>query len=137
MKIDRRAFPVDRIQTAHLLDTKAKDIDDRQMDKIIHSGYGIFSGDHVTWSALRFNPERARWVATERRHPLQTGQIREDGSYLLRVPYTDDRELIMDILKYGADCQVLEPPSLVDKALAQMEQMQRNYFGQRRGKLNI
>lgn len=54
MKIDRRGFPVDRIQTAHLLDTKAKDIDDRQMDKIIHSGYGIFSGDHVTWSALRF-----------------------------------------------------------------------------------
>jgi predicted DNA-binding transcriptional regulator YafY len=50
-------------------------------------------------------------------------------SYLLRVPYTDDRELIMDILKYGADCQVLEPSSLVDKVLAQIEQMQRNYFG--------
>jgi hypothetical protein len=54
-------------------------------------GYGIFSGDHVTWATLLFTPERARWVANERWHPLQTGQLRKDGSYLLRVPYTDDR----------------------------------------------
>ena len=64
---------------------------------------------------------------------MQTGQLREDCSYLLRVPYTDDRELIMDILKYGADFQVLEPPSLVAKVLAQVEQMQRNYFGKMGG----
>ena len=134
---DLRAFSIDAIQAAQLLDTKAKDIDDQQMNKIMHSGYGIFSGDHVTWATLQFTPERARWVATERWHPLQTGQLRGDGSYLLRVPYTDDRELIMDILKYGADCQVLEPASLVDKVLAQLEQMQRNYFGQRRAKLTI
>jgi predicted DNA-binding transcriptional regulator YafY len=132
LRHDLRAFSVDAIQAAQLLDSKARDIDDQQMDKIMHSGYGIFSGDHVTWAALLFTPERARWVATERWHPLQTGQLREDGSYLLRVPYTDDRELIMDILKYGADCQVLEPASLVDKVLAQMEQMQRNYFGTKR-----
>jgi predicted DNA-binding transcriptional regulator YafY len=133
LRHDLRAFSVDAIQAAQLLDAKAKDIDDQQMDKILHSGYGIFSGDHVTWATLLFNPERARWVATERWHPLQTGQLREDGSYLLRVPYTDDRELIMDILKYGSDCEVLEPASLVNKVLAQMEQMQRNYFGKKRG----
>ena len=94
-----RAFSVDAIQAAQLLDAKAKDIDDQQMDKIMHSGYGIFSGDHVTWATLLFTPERARWVATERWHPLQNGQLREDGSYLLRVPCADDRELIMDINK--------------------------------------
>ena len=45
----------------------------------------------------------------------------------------DHRELIMDILKYGADCEVLEPASLVNKVLAQMEQMRRNYSGKMRG----
>lgn len=39
----------------------------------------------------------------------------------------------MDILKYGADCEVLEPPSLVDKALVQVEQVQRNYLEKKRG----
>ena len=128
LRHDLRAFSIDAIQAAQLLDAKAKDIDDQQMDKIMHSGYGIFSGDHVTWASLLFTPERARWVANERWHPLQTGQLREDGSYLLRVPYTDDRELIMDILKYGADCEVLEPASLIDKVKRQISQMQQSYL---------
>jgi predicted DNA-binding transcriptional regulator YafY len=28
------------------------------------------------------------------------------------VPYSDDRELVGDILKHGADCTVLAPPEL-------------------------
>lgn len=76
-------------------------------------------------------------MATERRHPLQTGQIREDGSYLLRVPYTDDRELIMDILKYGADCPVLEHPALARKVLEQTDHNREIYFHMQRGKLTI
>jgi len=33
----------------------------------------------------------------------------------LRVPYSNDPELVMDILKYGPDCQVLEPVELREK----------------------
>ena len=28
------------------------------------------------------------------------------------MPYSDDRELVMDILKYGPDVEVLEPEAL-------------------------
>ena len=35
-----------------------------------------------------------------------------DGSYLLKVPYSDDRELLGGILHYGADVQILEPKEL-------------------------
>ena len=133
LRHDIRAFAVDAIQAAQLLDAKAKDINDQKMDQIMHSGYGIFSGDDVTWATLLFTPERARWVASERWHPLQTGQLREDGSYLLRVPYTDDRELIMDILKYGADCEVLEPPALMEKVMEQAEGMRTIYLKKLRG----
>jgi hypothetical protein len=74
---------------------------------VLGSGYGIFSGDQVSWAVLRFTPERARWVATERWHPKQEGRLLDGGDYELRVPYgpNDDRELIMDILKYGGDCE--------------------------------
>jgi predicted DNA-binding transcriptional regulator YafY len=119
LRHDLRAFAVDAIRAAELLDTRARDIDDQRLEQILGSGYGIFSGDNVTWATLLFTPERARWVATERWHPLQLGQLREDGSYQLRVPYTDDRELIMDILKYGSDCRVLEPAPLVNKVQQQ------------------
>jgi predicted DNA-binding transcriptional regulator YafY len=137
LRHDLRAFSVDAIQAAQLLDAKAKDIDDQQMDKILHSGYGIFSGDHVTWATLLFTPERARWVAAERWHPLQTGQFRDDGSFLLRVPYTDDRELIMDILKYGADCEVLGPSALMGKVMEQAEGLRTIYLNKGRRKLTI
>ncbi len=32
-----------------------------------------------------------------------------DGYYVLKVPYSDARELCMDIMKYGPDVEVLAP----------------------------
>ena len=66
----------------------------------------------MQWATLAFTPERARWVASEHWHPKQKGQFDEQGRYLLKLPYADHRELIMDILKYGADIEVLAPDSL-------------------------
>ena len=52
--------------------------------------------------------ERARWVADEIWHPDQIGQWVGDA-YELQVPYSDPRELLMDILKYGPDVEVIAP----------------------------
>jgi hypothetical protein len=50
-------------------------------------------------------------VADEVWHPKQIGRF--DGShYLLEVPYSDPRELLLDILRYGAEVEVLGPPVL-------------------------
>ncbi len=38
--------------------------------------------------------------------------IEPDGSLLLKIPYTDHRELMGDVLRYGADVEILEPASL-------------------------
>ena len=38
--------------------------------------------------------------------------IDKDGSYHLQIPYSDERELLMDILKFGPDVEVLGPESL-------------------------
>ena len=61
---------------------------------------------------LLFNPTRARWVSRETWHPKQEGTPQLDGSYLLKFPYSREPELVMDILKYGADVEVLAPDSL-------------------------
>lgn len=61
---------------------------------------------------LKFSPHRARWVADEQWHPKQQGSWLEDGSYQLSIPYSNPPELLMDILKYGAEVEVLAPETL-------------------------
>ncbi|HRC58073.1 MAG TPA: WYL domain-containing protein, partial [Kofleriaceae bacterium] len=73
-------------------------------------------------------PERARWVAAERWHPKQEGRLLDGGDYELRVPYTDDRELIMDILKYGGDCTVIEPAGLKARVAEELRRGLENYL---------
>lgn len=114
-----RNFAVDKIQHAEILDLPACNVEEQKLDTTLGTGYGIFSGDDVNWAILRFSPERARWVAAESWHPIQKGRLLDDGAYELQLPYADDRELIMDILKYGGDCQVIAPYELRDKVLAE------------------
>jgi proteasome accessory factor C len=76
---------------------------------------------------LRFTPERAKWVASERWHPIQEAEFLEDGSYEIRFPFSDERELIMDILKYGADVTVLSPQSLINQVLSQANALIKKY----------
>ena len=63
---------------------------------------------------------RARWVSREKWHNRQDGHFELDGAYMLRVPYSDPRELVMDILKYGADVEVLAPAVLRDMVREQL-----------------
>ena len=123
-----RNFAVDAITDAHLLDTPAKEVSDAKLNALFGPSYGIFSGSRIRWARLRFTPERARWVASEQWHPQQEGKLQADGSYLLRIPYADHRELIMDILKHGAHCDVLSPPSLRKAVATEVGKMAEKYF---------
>jgi predicted DNA-binding transcriptional regulator YafY len=55
------------------------------------------------------------------------GRLLADGSYELDVPYGKDWELLQDILKQGADVEVLEPPALRTKVASTLEQMRLRY----------
>ncbi|MCE1239040.1 MAG: YafY family transcriptional regulator [Azonexaceae bacterium] len=112
-----RNFAVDAIQTAKTTETSAIDIDQAQLDTALDAGYGIFNGPAQHLAVLIFSPLRARWVASERWHPQQHGEFLPDGRYQLCVPYSQDPELIMDILKYGPDCEVMAPAELRTKVV--------------------
>lgn len=114
LRNELRTFSVDTIQRCEILDKPAREVSRGSVDTILGPGYGIFVGKtkHLRWASLHFTPARAKWVASEAWHPKQKGITNADGSYTLEIPYTDDRELLMDILKYGADCEVIAPESL-------------------------
>jgi predicted DNA-binding transcriptional regulator YafY len=107
-----RTFSVDRVRSARELEETADAIPERELDEYFASSYGIFSGKANKTAVLRFSRERARWVADERWHPQQVGQFLTDGRYELHIPYRDDRELVMDILRHGPDVEVISPDTL-------------------------
>ena len=115
-----RNFSIDSIQRAEVLEVPAREVSRRSVDAVLGPGYGIFSGRARQRARLRFTSERARWVSTEFWHARQKGWFEADGSYVLEIPFADHRELIMDVLKYGADCEVLAPPALREAVRAQL-----------------
>jgi predicted DNA-binding transcriptional regulator YafY len=122
-----RSFSLDAVERADALDEAAKEVPPRELDRLLGAGYGIFSGDKVQWAKLRFTAERARWVANEQWHPQQRSSFDDAGRYVLEVPYSQDPELLMDILKYGPDVEVLEPPALRERVAQQLESAAARY----------
>lgn len=116
-----RSFAVDRVKHATELEEAARDIPDAELNEHFASAYGIFSGKANKMAVLRFSAERARWVADERWHPKQVGQFLTDGSYELRIPYRDDRELLMDIMRHGPEAEVVAPDTLRKAIKAQLK----------------
>ncbi|MEI7464640.1 MAG: WYL domain-containing protein [Burkholderiales bacterium] len=109
-----RNFSVDAIERVQAIDKPAIDVAETELDAMLGSGYGIFSGKEVQWATLRFTPERARWVADETWHAKQEGHFDEQGRYVLRLPYADPRELIMDILRHIPEVEVVGPTDLAE-----------------------
>lgn len=120
-----RSFSIDAIESAEILEATAKDIDLIAMRQQLDAGYGIFAGTPKDWAELKFSPMRTGWVKNEIWHPQQQAQLNADGSYTLRVPYADERELVGDILRLGADVQVISPAGLRQ----QVKELAQKIFG--------
>ena len=111
-----RSFSVDRIQHARVRDEAARDLPDDELDLHLASSYGIFSGAPKGIATIVFSPKAARWVADEHWHSKQEGRFLPDGRYQLKLPYSNARELLMDVLRYGADAEITEPVALREQA---------------------
>jgi len=105
-----RMFALDCVQRVTETAQRVKPIAEEDLDHL-GASFGIFTGAVSAWAVLRFVGLHARYVANEQWHPDQIGQWK-DGAYVLQVPYSDPRELQMEILKYGPDVEVIAPEAL-------------------------
>ena len=122
-----RSFSVDAIKQVEIMPETAEDIDEQYLNDELASGYGIFSGAETHLAELRFSPRIARWVSRELWHSQQLSHYDESGYYILQIPYSQDTELIMDILKHGPEVEVLQPADLRRKVVERIEAMQDLY----------
>jgi predicted DNA-binding transcriptional regulator YafY len=119
-----RSFAVDRMADAQATGVDAIDVDENELTDLLASSYGIFAGKPKAWATLRFSAHAARWVADAHWHSLQQGAWLPDGRYELKLPYSNSRELLMDVMKYGPDAEVVAPLPLREemKILLQLAQ---------------
>jgi len=109
-----RVFSLDRIRAPEPFGEGALSVSPDELDVFAGAAFGIFSGAPVDHAHLRFSHRAARWVADEVWHRDQRSEWREDG-YHLWVPYSDPTELMMDVLRYGADADVVGPLPLRER----------------------
>jgi len=110
-----RRFALDAIEAAATLETRARDIAMKQVQAEMDAGYGIYAGGTRQWATLVFAAQAAAWISREEWHAEQQGRWLDDGRYELRLPYVDDTELVMDLLRQGDEVEVLAPPALREK----------------------
>ena len=119
---EMRVFSVDHITSPRCMSEVVYDPPADLVAAELDSGYGIFTGKADKVAVLRFNELAARWVAEEEWHPGVRSEPQRDGGVILRIPYKHEPELVMDILRHGANVEVLGPASLrktVGDALAE------------------
>ena len=115
-----RRFALDAIEQAELLDSKAKAVPMKRVQAEMDAGYGIYAGAKQRWAVLVFNPQAAQWASREEWHPEQQGRWLADGSWQMTLPYVDDTELVMDLLRQGEQVRVLQPAALVQAVRARL-----------------
>lgn len=123
-----RTFALDLIRQPRLQNQTAESVPEVELDQHLADGYGIFAGKAEHTAVLRFSPSRARWIASERWHPRQQSQTLPDGSYELRIPYSRPEELILDVLRYGPEVEVLSPPELRAAVAQRLRAAAKLYF---------
>lgn len=115
-----RSFALECIGALRVEDEAREVVPEAALRAHFQAAYGIFSGPAEAIARLRFNPYAARWVADERWHSQQRGRWLDDGGYELEVPFGRSEELVMDLLRYGPDVEVLAPAALREAVAARL-----------------
>ncbi|MDX8127370.1 WYL domain-containing protein [Methylomonas sp. OY6] len=118
-----RTFALDRIRSATASGEPAQLLDPATLQQHFGSSYGIFAGMPKHTAILNFSAKAGRWVADETWHSQQEHEWLTDGRYQLRIPFNRHEELLMDILKYGAEVEVVEPGFLRELVRQEAEKL--------------
>ncbi len=114
-------FALDAIEEATALETKAKDVSLERVEADMDGGYGIYAGAKRRWATLLFDAQAAQWVSREEWHPEQRGRWLAEGTFELRIPFVEETEIVMDILRHGNQVRVLAPRGLAERVANQLE----------------
>lgn len=109
-----RLFHIARILGAEMAREVFKRTSEDNFSSFLTSAFGIFKGEVNFNAKLLFTSTAAELVRDQRWHKDQVMDEVAEG-VLLHLPVSDDRELVMKILQYGAMVKVIEPQELKER----------------------
>ena len=128
LRNELRSFSLSALREVAVSPLGAIEVAPEEMAAVLDSGYGIFSGRAAEWAELVFSSQRARWVKNEIWHADQEAWFDNAGRYHLRFPFSDPREVTMDVLRHLPEVSIVAPESLkvrvtemLETALRQMQ----------------
>jgi len=127
LRDDIRSFALEQIVSCTIRNDKCKTVSKDILKQHFGGSYGIFSGEHKYTARLKVSAKVSGWVIKEQWHSKQNITELNDGSLFLEIPYNNDIELIMDILRYGENITVLSPKSLKQRIKSILQKMINNY----------
>ncbi len=127
-KRDLRYFALSRIKSITGSDKKTLLHENKfNIPEYIHKNFGLFSGDNNINVCLKFSKNVSDWIKEQIWHEAQEIIENDDGSICLKFVASDLRELKGEILKYGADVEVISPVELKKEIKAEIEKMKNIY----------
>jgi hypothetical protein len=69
----------------------------------------------------------SEWVSEQIWHSGQEVSVNKDGSVCLTFPVADFREVRREILRHGADVELLSPPESREEVIKEIEEMGKVY----------
>lgn len=127
--IGLRQFPLDLISGVRITGKPWKEVNPSQLKRRFASGYGLYAGEADSVARIHFSGVAAFYVQREQWHPEEKKEIFADGNLRLSVPYVSahPEELIGDILRWGNEAFVEEPPELKERVREKIRRMAEKY----------
>ena len=126
-----RHFKIDRVTGVDVQTLQFSPDPDFSLEKHFANSFGIFQSDDPSSKPkkirIRFNSEVARYVQEKTWHPSQKITKEKDGSVVLEVSLNDTHEIKAWTLSFGPKATVLEPKSLRDEIVSDVEQLLKTY----------
>ena len=121
-----RTFKVPRIGHAQLLDQKAADHPDIDLDALYRDAVRIWHGE-PTEVVVRLDPSVARLASEWPLHRSQALEPQPDGAILVRATVAGTTETMRWCLGWGKAAQALNPPELVAAIAAELHAAAAHY----------
>ena len=123
-----RTFKIERIEKVELLNEGYQIPAEFDPEEFLSDAWGIwFTGDEPVEVVLKFHPRVAHRVRETRWHRSEQTELQEDGSLLWRALIAEPREMMPWVRGWGADVEVIAPPSMRQELIEEANELMQLY----------
>ncbi len=96
-------------------------------EKYLRRGLALQHGEETVTIRARFSAYQARWIREREYHPSQQIEEIPEGGLLLTLQVGGTEEARRWLLSFGGEVEVLEPASLRDEIVGELQKLQKIY----------